>query len=68
MKGKPYTNFVVELLDQNRVLSLIKPFEPKLDNLPHTFKLMIDKSLNYEISVDELVVLKGSNKDFLELN
>merc|ERR1711967_182510 len=67
MKGKPFSNLVVELKDQNRVLSLIKPFEPKLDNLPHTFKLMIDKDLNYEISVDEKVVLKGSSKDFMEL-
>jgi len=47
MKGKAFSNLVVELKDQNRVLSLIKAFEPKLDNLPHTFKLMIDKSLNY---------------------
>lgn len=67
MKGKPFSNLVVELKDQSRVLSLIKPFDPKLDNLPHAFKLMIDKSLNYEISIDEFVVLKGSSKDFLEL-
>ena len=45
---------------------MIKPFDPKMDNLPHSFKLIIDKSLNYEISVDEFVVLKGTHKDFLE--
>ena len=66
LKGEPYANFVLKLKDQNKVLSMMKRFETKLaDNLPHAYKLMLDKSLNFEISIDEVVVLKGSQKDFM---